>query len=179
MKSSNLRTAFRFFLDGHHPVSYASLMYHCRHHTTLTSQSIPLTSPIVTIWGSNTGVGKTLFSAGLAAACTRLVGPSSLLYIKPVQTGFPHDSDARTVARALNHFCHLSPRIHEQYGSHAARLLVASNQTKHHVSHGKDAVLKTLFAWSMPVSPHLAVEHEGASIFFLCRSLVYLLLVCV
>ena len=33
--------------------------------------SIPLSFPAVCIWGSNTGVGKTLFSAGLAAAGRR------------------------------------------------------------------------------------------------------------
>ena len=32
---------------------------------------IPLAVPAVCVWGSNTGVGKTLFSAGLAAACRR------------------------------------------------------------------------------------------------------------
>lgn len=33
--------------------------------------AIPLAFPAVCMWGSNTGVGKTLFSAGLAAACRR------------------------------------------------------------------------------------------------------------
>lgn len=33
--------------------------------------SIPLSYPAVIVWGSNTGVGKTLFSAGLAAAARR------------------------------------------------------------------------------------------------------------
>ena len=33
--------------------------------------ALPLAFPTVCIWGSNTGVGKTLFSAGLAAACRR------------------------------------------------------------------------------------------------------------
>lgn len=33
--------------------------------------ALPLAFPAVTIWGSNTCVGKTLFSAGLAAACRR------------------------------------------------------------------------------------------------------------
>jgi dethiobiotin synthetase/adenosylmethionine--8-amino-7-oxononanoate aminotransferase len=39
--------------------------------------SIPLSYPAVIVWGSNTGVGKTLFSAGLAAAARR-AGVSSL-----------------------------------------------------------------------------------------------------
>ena len=33
--------------------------------------SLPLAQPAACVWGSNTGVGKTLFSAGLAAACRR------------------------------------------------------------------------------------------------------------
>lgn len=32
---------------------------------------IPLAFPALCVWGSNTGVGKTLFSAGLAAAARR------------------------------------------------------------------------------------------------------------
>ena len=31
---------------------------------------LPLSVPIACVWGANTGVGKTLISAGLAAACT-------------------------------------------------------------------------------------------------------------
>lgn len=52
-----------------------------------------LTSAVV--WGSNTGVGKTLVSAGLARVARQAERP--LLYIKPAQTGFPADSDARLV----------------------------------------------------------------------------------
>ena len=33
--------------------------------------TLPLSHPVICIWGSNTGVGKTLFSAALAAACAR------------------------------------------------------------------------------------------------------------
>lgn len=46
------------------------------------------------IWGSNTDVGKTVLSAALLRTVTH---PS--LYLKPVQSGFPADDDARTVTQ--------------------------------------------------------------------------------
>jgi len=49
------------------------------------------------IWGSNTGVGKTLLSGAIARQSKRLL--PQLLYLKPVQTGFPEDDDAKTVRR--------------------------------------------------------------------------------
>lgn len=83
---------------------------------------LPVAYPAYMIWGANTDVGKTLFSAGLAAAASRrqvriavfskqsqttqnAVSHSApdlqvdLSFIKPVQTGFPSDSDARLVVR--------------------------------------------------------------------------------
>ena len=65
--------------------------------STSSIAELPLSFPTICVWGSNTGVGKTLFSAGMAAACVR----AELLpfYLKPVQTGFPLHSDARLVAQ--------------------------------------------------------------------------------
>ena len=54
-----------------------------------------LETPAFCVWGANTAVGKTLVSAGLAAAARRRALP--FLYL-PVQTGFPDDSDADFVA---------------------------------------------------------------------------------
>ncbi|GAB2266044.1 hypothetical protein Dimus_001074, partial [Dionaea muscipula] len=69
----------------------------------------PLSHPIYIIWGSNTGVGKTLLSAGLASSVLTSSPPPSpsppipakFLYIKPVQTGFPSNSDSRFVYRKV------------------------------------------------------------------------------
>lgn len=36
------------------------------------SSSLPIAFPAYMVWGANTDVGKTLFSAGLAAAASRL-----------------------------------------------------------------------------------------------------------
>ncbi|KAI9117223.1 hypothetical protein K1719_011389 [Acacia pycnantha] len=70
--------------------------FHRRHlHSTTTQPlQLPLSHPIYLIWGSNTAVGKTLVSAGIAASHL-LSSPNLFHYIKPVQTGFPIDSDSR------------------------------------------------------------------------------------
>ena len=110
--------------------------------------------------GANTGIGKTLASIGLADAARRLQLP--LLYLKPVQTGFPEDSDARLVALAYR-----SPDI---AGPHAAFLLQESTPiigTRPAAgmamrAHNQEAsCIKVMHAWSRPVSPHLAVHHDG------------------
>ncbi|KAI3904661.1 hypothetical protein MKW98_014841 [Papaver atlanticum] len=75
--------------------------------TTPSSLDVNLSHPIYMIWGSNTGVGKTLVSTGLA---TSILSSSCLEkqvkfnYIKPVQTGFPLDSDSRFVYRKISEF---------------------------------------------------------------------------
>ncbi|CAN8071927.1 unnamed protein product [Agarophyton chilense] len=69
------------------------IFLNCRHihvrraHTS--SKAHPLT---MQLWGANTGVGKTVLSAGLLRATA-----SPSLYIKPVQTGYPADDDSATV----------------------------------------------------------------------------------
>ncbi|KAK1391594.1 hypothetical protein POM88_010650 [Heracleum sosnowskyi] len=64
----------------------------------------PLSHPIYTVWGSNTSVGKTLVSAGLAASflSPNSTSPFKFIYLKPVQTGFPSDSDSRFVFRKFS-----------------------------------------------------------------------------
>ena len=63
------------------------------------------------VWGANTGVGKTLLSAGLiraaAAAAVNKRGIDSVLYLKPVQTGAPDDSDGRLVAQHTSGMAHV------------------------------------------------------------------------
>ncbi|PKA50617.1 Bifunctional dethiobiotin synthetase/7,8-diamino-pelargonic acid aminotransferase, mitochondrial [Apostasia shenzhenica] len=86
------------------------------------------------IWGSNTGVGKTLVSAGIAASVLSDPQPSHVLYVKPVQTGFPRDSDSRFV------YLKVSDLLRRE---------------------GLKLVCMTLYAWNEAVSPHLAVEREG------------------
>lgn len=84
----------------------------------------------------------------------------SVLYVKPVQTGFPADSDARLVAAAA--------RLPLAAGPHAAQLLDGGSQGTQLGSGGSDSsggggghLAKVCYAWSQPVSPHLAVETEG------------------
>uniref|UniRef100_A0A0D9X5S6 Dethiobiotin synthase n=1 Tax=Leersia perrieri TaxID=77586 RepID=A0A0D9X5S6_9ORYZ len=151
-----------------------------RHHstttTTATTTASPqsLSSPTFAVFGANTGVGKTLVSAGLVASLLSSPSPSTVSYLKPLQTGFPSDSDSRFVFRR-------APSLLPAAGGAAARL-VASNHTLFPspavdplperedtvVSYGgegvgveKALVCRTMYAWREAVSPHLAAEREG------------------
>ncbi|GAU21001.1 hypothetical protein TSUD_201500 [Trifolium subterraneum] len=78
-------TMYRF------PTVLLSRHLHRRKLSTTTSQplQLPLSHPIYTIWGSNTGVGKTLVSAGIAASSLLSShSPVKFHYLKPLQTGF-------------------------------------------------------------------------------------------
>ncbi|KAL5699264.1 Bifunctional dethiobiotin synthetase/7 [Ranunculus cassubicifolius] len=159
--------------------------------TTSSPLKLDLSHPIYMIWGSNTGVGKTLVSTGLAASV--LMNKSAEFnYIKPVQTGFPADSDSRFVYR----------KILEVFGNRDNSNLIASNHSlKASNSAAKDVfgseiegfddggmrdlcwyeekrvigsnieeglgsklVCKTLYGWSEAISPHLAAEREKAAV---------------
>jgi hypothetical protein len=50
----------------------------------LAAGNVSLEAPAFCVWGANTGVGKTLVSAGLAASARRHFAP--MFYLKPVQT---------------------------------------------------------------------------------------------
>ena len=50
----------------------------------LAAGNISLETPAFCMWGANTGVGKTLVSAGIAASARRHLTP--MFYLKPVQT---------------------------------------------------------------------------------------------
>lgn len=119
-------------------------------------------SPAYVIWGSNTDVGKTLLGAAIAHAAVQanvrgfetIIAQRSLhirrqvplLYLKPLQTGFPTDCDGRLVGNVTQQG--------NTYGPHAASLLTGGVPNP-------AAPVKTLFAWSRAVSPHLAVLDEG------------------
>lgn len=69
----------------------------------LTSIEYTLSHPIYTVWAANTSLGKTLVSAGLSTSF--LSSPHrKFLYLKPVQTGFPDDSDSRFVYNKYSDF---------------------------------------------------------------------------
>ena len=120
---------------------------------------IPIGFPAYVMWGANTGVGKTLVSAGMAAAMER--AGRDMMYVKPVQTGFPKDSDARLVAESHG-------KCEVLFGDHAAEISNHENQgcemnTKKMVySDGnKASTAITMYAWNEPVSPHVAMQKEG------------------
>ena len=135
---------------------------------TYVSRSIPLAGPSYVVWGSGTDVGKTLISAALCnflgrAGSTPGKPGSSVFYYKPVQTGFPEDSDADTVASVCGG--------HTEFGDHAGQLLAVSGDVGNFPdmvdldpSLKLDVTARTEFAWSHPVSPHLAVQMEGRAV---------------
>ncbi|CAN6458914.1 unnamed protein product [Victoria cruziana] len=156
---------------------------------------IDLSHPVYTVWGSNTGVGKTLVSAGLAASvlcpASRPPFPSTFLYVKPIQTGFPDDSDSRFVFRkSCDFFLHRRPKTSLFASNQTVRSSVAAAKKLPDLSNderpgndnglrqlysfderrlcgadspmdGFELVCKTLYGWKEAVSPHLAAEKEG------------------
>ena len=75
------------------------------------------------------------------------------LYLKPVQTGFPQDSDAALVARVSGGCASAA--------CHASALLPGGGAGRFASSGGSGVLARTLFAWREAVSPHLAVQREG------------------
>ncbi|KAH9622480.1 hypothetical protein KSS87_015243 [Heliosperma pusillum] len=151
-------------------ISLTKLSRHRHHYRYLST--LPLSHPIYTVWSSNTGLGKTLVSAGLAASATT---SSHFLYLKPVQTGFPVDSDSRFVFSAVSDI-HLRRGggggllVRDGLGrlSEATAAAVREWKTERKVGEegGRERVVecRTLYAWKEAVSPHLAVEKEGRGV---------------
>ncbi|XP_056176987.1 bifunctional dethiobiotin synthetase/7,8-diamino-pelargonic acid aminotransferase, mitochondrial isoform X2 [Syzygium oleosum] len=91
-------------LSRHRHRHQLPLLLFLRHHRTSSSAAasavsplrVPLSHPAFLIWSSNTSVGKTLVATGLAFASlfSPAPAPSRFHYLKPVQTGFPSDSDS-------------------------------------------------------------------------------------
>ncbi|KAL3497670.1 hypothetical protein ACH5RR_040402 [Cinchona calisaya] len=106
-----LKTLFFNPLRRHH--LSLRLLHHCHLHPQPPPPpptiEYPLTHPIYTIWAANTSLGKTLDSAGLSIAFLTSTSsvvniPKKFVYLKPIQTGFPNDSDSRFVYRKFSKF---------------------------------------------------------------------------
>lgn len=171
---------------------------HLKHLSTTTTSTrlpldLPLSHPTFLVWASNTSLGKTLVSTGLAASSllsNSLSTRRKFLYLKPVQTGFPSDSDSSFVFRKLSH---LSLRRHTLFplfsSNHVLKASVpAANavldqeiaengecgirnlgwyEERRVEGEGASAaaselVCKTLYAWREAVSPHLVAQRESA-----------------
>lgn len=101
------------------------------------------------IWGANTGVGKTLVSGGLAQAARRAGTPT--LFLKPVQTGFPEDSDAEFVARVAKGVSTM--------GEHAS---IAASASAAGPFEGEAPMwAHTIYAWRKAAGPHVSAALEG------------------
>ncbi|KAL8223014.1 hypothetical protein R6Q57_020413 [Mikania cordata] len=164
-----------------------------RHHRRLLSTlSHTLSHPIYTVWAANTGLGKTLVSAGIAASSILSSPPhSKLIYIKPLQTGFPEDSDSDFIYRKIPLILHRRSPQSTLIASNqtlnasipAARVKIGSNFSEvsgsckngfgdfgfyeemkvgDGVGVGSELICKTIFAWKEAISPHLATEREDA-----------------
>ncbi|KAG7538494.1 Aminotransferase class-III [Arabidopsis suecica] len=167
---------------------------HLRHRIRFNSTAVsppphsihlPLNHPTYLIWSANTSLGKTLVSTGIAASFL-LQQPSSsatkLLYLKPIQTGFPSDSDSRFVFSKLdslslrrqiplsisNSVLRSSLPAVESLGlnvevsdSGMCNLNFREEKT---VTGAPELLCKTLYAWEAAISPHLAAERENATI---------------
>ena len=105
-----------------------------------------LDRPAVQVFSANTDTGKTVLTAGLVQAALRRRRPT--LYLKPVQTGYPVDSDSRSVhvpmpmpvPRRLTRPCgHCMPRRFVQ-------------------TFAPEAQVTTLVSYTDAVGPHLAAE---------------------
>lgn len=155
---------------------------------------LPLSFPSFQIWASNTSLGKTLVSAGLAfASVSSSAPPSRFLYLKPVQTGFPCDSDSLFLFRKLSSLSLLFPPPFPLRLSHhvlkaslpAAQLLLPDavegleTDSAGFVELGGyeerlvgarkagkvgEVVSTTGWAWKEAVSPDLAAKREGGRI---------------
>ncbi|KAL6753242.1 hypothetical protein V8C86DRAFT_2731530 [Haematococcus lacustris] len=149
--------------------SLAHSLQHCstsvlrRRQSTTSNARVPLDVPTYAIWGANTGIGKTLASVALAYAARR--NQVHLLYLKPVQTGFPSDSDARLVAAASGSQLQLGPHaaVLDPRGAAAATAVTSphAQEDKVPMAAAQLKTCKVLHAWSAAVSPHKAVEAEG------------------
>ncbi|EOY31725.1 Adenosylmethionine-8-amino-7-oxononanoate transaminases [Theobroma cacao] len=180
---------------SHHHLHRLRLLLLLRHlpqqSKPLSTLTIPLSHPTYIIWSSNTSLGKTLVSTGLSSSFL-LSPPSSntkkFLYLKPLQTGFPSDSDSRFLFQKLSS---LSLRRNlPLVSSHSILLssLPAANSFKpNNFSFNElqglcelgfyeerkvlvegsvtpELVSETLYAWEGALSPHLAAEKEGGAV---------------
>ncbi|TYK09496.1 bifunctional dethiobiotin synthetase/7,8-diamino-pelargonic acid aminotransferase [Cucumis melo var. makuwa] len=147
---------------------------------------LPLSHPTYIVWGSNTSVGKTLVSAGLASSFLLSDSPSHFLFLKPIQTGFPSDSDSRFVFHKLSslyrrrharlsllasdHVLNASLPVLNTVsgcgdGSELAMCELGRYEEQRLVGEesglGSRLICKTMYAWKEAVSPHLAAERES------------------
>ncbi|KAL3613916.1 Bifunctional dethiobiotin synthetase/7,8-diamino-pelargonic acid aminotransferase, mitochondrial [Castilleja foliolosa] len=119
------------------------LIYNYRRHLLHSSVEYPLTHPIYTIWASNTSLGKTLVSAGLSMSFISS-SKKKFLYLKPIQTGFPDDSDSRFVYRKFSEFFISKPLPFSVYASNSVlkASIPAANQILGSNKDSGDEVIK-------------------------------------
>lgn len=104
----------------------------------------------VFVTGTDTGVGKTVVSAALAA---RYVGAGPVRYWKPVQTGIEHDDDTRTVEKLTGASAlHAGVRLPRPLSPHLSARLAGQPI---------DVTGLIATAHALPSSPGFVVEGAG------------------
>ena len=140
--------------------------------------TINVSYPAFQVWGSNTAVGKTLVSGGVINAAAKS-SSSSCLYLKPVQTGFPEDSDAQFVADCVHsgesESGGSSIKRRVTTGAHAAKCrsvptettttttsdTMTTDDTTNNTNIINNVWCHTEFAWKIAAGPHIAEKLEG------------------
>ena len=140
--------------------------------------TINVSYPAFQVWGSNTAVGKTLVSGGVINAAAKS-SSSSCLYLKPVQTGFPEDSDAQFVADCVHsgesESGGSSIKRRVTTGAHAAKCrsvptettttttsdMMTTDDTTNNMNIINNVWCHTEFAWKIAAGPHIAEKLEG------------------
>jgi len=125
--------------------------------------------PSFQVWGSNTAVGKTLVSAALAKRARR--ANHQLFYLKPIQTGYPEDSDAKFVHEVAKSSSKRNSdgslvkvtmrRNGITSGAHAAMCETNEEQKNEEQEDDVSIWCHTEFAWNVAAGPHLAEKTEG------------------
>ncbi|KAJ0266858.1 Bifunctional dethiobiotin synthetase/7,8-diamino-pelargonic acid aminotransferase [Hirschfeldia incana] len=169
-------------------------LHHLRHHIRFSSTAaypppppphfnLSLNHPTYLIWSANTSLGKTLVSTGIAASFLLLQPPpSKLLYLKPIQTGFPTDSDSRFVSSKLHSLSLLrrtplsvsdsvlrsslpvAEALRRNLRVNESGICDLNFREEKAVAGAPELICKTLYAWEAAISPHLAAEREHATV---------------
>ncbi|KAI8924353.1 pyridoxal phosphate-dependent transferase [Entophlyctis helioformis] len=126
--------------------------------TRATAQHLRSSLPVFTVFAANTGVGKTVASTALCRAASAVLGSSSsrpnVMYLKPVQTGFPADSDARCVRAYL--------RVRAVCVRHQPDVNATAPSNGRHVQSFCPSIRsKVLYTYTEPASPHLTAIQEN------------------
>ena len=114
------------------------------------------------VTGTDTGIGKTIFSAALAQA-------TGAPYWKPIQSGLEDETDSETVAKLLPvpSMARRTVAAGDDGGAATARHSSSVSPTDGHLTFAapqERSILPEAYRLKTPASPHLAAEIDGVEI---------------